>query len=184
MPESKSKGCQIAMKMIRKTALAAILCVIIPAATYGQNQESDSQTLKAILAELRAIHQDMQVTETTQLLVAELQMQQGVVNRAMETADSAREKLNTTHSLQQQMTASLERAQDRLDKATSADEKNAASKQIEQLKATLDLLKNNERDSNTSLLDMQQRLREAQDKLAGIEAELNSAVARLASAPK
>ena len=172
------------MKMIHRAVLAAILCLTGTAASQAQSQDTDSQTLKAILAELRAIHQDMQVTETTQLLVAELQMQQAVVSRATESADSAREKVNNVHNAQQQLSASLERMQTRLDETTNADEKTALSRQIEQLKGNVDLLKNSERDSNTNLQDMQQRLRDAQDKLAGIEAELNAAISRLAPVSK
>lgn len=172
------------MKMIHRAVLAAILCLTGTAASQAQSQDTDSQTLKAILAELRAIRQDMQVTETTQLLVAELQMQQAVVSRATESADSAREKVSNVHNAQQQLSASLERMQTRLDETTNADEKTALSRQIEQLKGNVDLLKNSERDSNTNLQDMQQRLRDAQDKLAGIEAELNAAISRLAPASK
>lgn len=157
---------------------------MVTAASHGQSPDSDSQTLRAILAELRAMHEDIRVTETTQVLVAELQMQQGVVNRATESADNAREKFNNVHRQQQQIAAELERTQDRLDNATSSEQKSALSQRIEQFKSTIDLLKNSERDSNANLQDMQQRLQNAQDKLANIEAELSSVVSRLAPQSK
>lgn len=172
------------MKMIHRAALLAILCIVAAAAGRAQSQDTNSDTLKAILAELRAIHQDMQVTATTQLLVAELQMQQSVVTRATESADSARGQLEGVHRSQQQITAEIERTQDRLDKETNSDQKNQLGQRIEQMKSTIDMLKNSERDSDTKLQDMQQRLRDAQDKLAGIEAELNAAISRLAPVSK
>lgn len=167
------------MKIIQRAALIAILSLIATAVGHAQNQDTDSQTLKAILVELRAIHQDMQVTETTQLLVAELQMQQAVVSRATESADSARERLDNMHRNQQQLVSELAHLQDQADKATNADEKSALSRDIDRIKSNNDLLKTAEHDSATNLQDMQQRLRDAQDKLAGIEAELSAAISRL-----
>ena len=172
------------MKMIRGAVVIAILCLMATAAGHAQNQDTDAQTLKAILVELRAIHQDMQVTETTQLLVAELQMQQGVVTRTTETADNARDRLNNVRNARQQLTTNIEHLQDRLDNTTNADDKASLSRQIESLKSNVDSLKNSERDSDAKLQDMQQRLRDAQDKLAGIEAELNAAIGRLAPVSK
>lgn len=172
------------MKMMRGAVVIAILCLMATAAGFAQNQDTDAQTLKAILAELRAIHQDLQVTETTQLLVAELQMQQGVVTRTTETADNARDRLNNVRNARQQLTTNLEHLQDRLDNTTNADEKASLSRQIESLKSNIDSFKNSERDSDAKLQDMQQRLRDAQDKLAGIEAELNAAIGRLAPVSK
>jgi hypothetical protein len=77
------------MKTIYRMALAAVSCLMLTAASHGQSQDSDSQTLRAILAELRAMHEDIRVTETTQMLLAELQLQQGVLDRAIESADHA-----------------------------------------------------------------------------------------------
>lgn len=164
---------------MKMTVLAVIFCLMIAATSHGQNQDADSQTLKAILAELRAIHQDIQVTETTQLLVAELQMQQGVVNRATESFDSAREKLDEVHRSEQQLEADLERTQDAINKTTNLDVKGALQEHGKQLMSNTDLLKKAERDSNANLQDMQQRLHAAQDKLASIETELSVAAARL-----
>jgi predicted nucleic acid-binding Zn-ribbon protein len=75
-------------------------------------------------------------------------------------------------------------AQDALDKTTKLDEKDAFSQRIEELKSNADLLKTDERDSNMNLQDMQQRLQDAQDKLASIDAELSTAISRLAPMSK
>jgi chromosome segregation ATPase len=106
-------------------------------ADVGQTQNQDSQILKQILAELRAIHEDMRVTETTQLLVAEIEMQQGVLNRATENVDNARTKLNGILADQKRLASELDRAEEALDKAGNADDRNGIAQTIDQFKSTL-----------------------------------------------
>lgn len=170
--------------MLNRFALIALICISFSTSAYSQSQDSDSQTLRKILAELRAIHQDMQVTETTQMLVAELQMQQSVVNRATEKADDLRARLNDTHSAQVHLTADLERAQTQLDKSTSGDERNAVSQEIERAKANSVELKAAERDQNAAIQDADQRLQAAKDRLENIEAELSAAISHLSPVSK
>lgn len=170
--------------MLNRVATIALFWLLLSMASAGQAQESDSQTLHQILVELRAIHEDMRVTETTQLLVAELEMQQGVVNRATENTDNAKTKLNGIHQDQKRVAADLDRFQDSLEKAANPDQRNAIAQAIEMSKSRLVEMETSERDANTTLQDMQQRLQNAQDKLSSIESELGSAIARLGPPPK
>jgi flagellar biosynthesis chaperone FliJ len=71
-----------------------------------------------------------------------------------------------------------------LDKATEPQVREALSARIEELKSLADQTKNAERDANANLQAMQQRLQEAQDKLAAIDDELSAAISRLAPLPK
>jgi chromosome segregation ATPase len=170
--------------MLNRFVFVAFFWVLVVGASAGQAQDSDSQTLHQILVELRAIHEDMRVSETTQLLVAELEMQQGVVSHATLDADNARTRLNEIHLNQKQIGAELDRAEDQLEKAANPDERNAVAQEIERNKSNLAGLKTAERDWTTTLQDMQQRLQNAQDKLANIESELNAAIARLGPVQK
>lgn len=91
--------------MLMRLMMATLVgSTLIPAA-LAQTRDADMPTLRDILAEIRAIHEDMRITETTQLLVAELEMQQGVVNRATENADGARAKLSDLHLDQKHLEA-------------------------------------------------------------------------------
>jgi chromosome segregation ATPase len=170
--------------MLNRAVSVAFFWLLVVAPGAGQTQDSDSQTLRQILMELRAIHEDMRVTESTQLLVAELQMQQAVVDRAAESADNAREKLDNIHRDQQQAASDLGRFEENLDKITNPDEKNDFAQRIEQLKGNADLLQKTERDANQNLQDMQLRLQNAEDKLSSIEAELSAVIARPAPGSK
>src|SRR5579864_5536683 len=113
--------------MLIRSVVAGLICLTVVNAAMGQSRDTDLQTLREILAELRAIHEDMRVTETTQLLVAELEMQQGVVNRATENVDNARSKLNDIHADQKHIETVLENEQEAIDKMANADEKNSLS---------------------------------------------------------
>jgi len=170
--------------MLSRVASIAFFGVLVVGSNAAQAQDSDSQTLHQILLELRAIRQDMRVSESTQLLVAQLGMQQDVVNRATQNADNARTKVNEIQIDQKQVAAELERAEDQLEKAANADKRNAAAQDIERHKSNQAGLKTAEREWTKTLQDMQQRLQNAEDKLAGIESELSSAITRLGPVPK
>ena len=105
--------------MMNRVVSVAFFWVLVVGACAAQTRDSDSQTLYQILVELRAIHEDMRVSETTQLLVAELEMQQGVVSHAVQDADNARTKLNEIHLDQKQVAAELDRAEDQREKASN-----------------------------------------------------------------
>jgi len=172
-------GSGVANVMVTRFISLVLFTLFLVPTSVAQNRESDALTLRQILAELRAIHQDMRVTETTQLLVAELQMEQAAVNRATESADNARGKLNRIHLDQKRASDDLAHAEVQLDKTQNPDERNAVSQEVDRQKSNIAALKAAERDSNTTLQEMEQRLQNAQDKLASIEAELNAAIARL-----
>ena len=169
--------------MFKRGGLIFLFCVAAVATSFGQSHDSDSQALREILTELRAIHDDMRITETTQLLVAEFEMQQAVVNRATESTDSARSKLNDIHIDQKRIAVEIDQAEEQMSKAANADERNAIVQENERRKANSYNLKNIEHGASTTLQEMEQRLQNAQDKLASIEAELNAVVSRLGPAP-
>jgi chromosome segregation ATPase len=170
--------------MFSRCILIVVSCLMAVGTGLGQNRDGDSQTLHEILAELRSMHEDMRVTETTQLLVAELEMQQGVVNRATETVDNARTRLNGIHVDQKRLAAETDHAEEQIDKAANADEKNALAQENERRKGDLETMKSIEREANTTLQEMEQRLQNAQDKLASIESELNATISRLGPVAK
>lgn len=141
--------------MLNRTISIVFFCLAAVAAAGAQGRDADSQTLHEILSELRAIHEDMRVTETTQLLVAELEMQQGVVTRALEGADAARAKVRDIRLDQKRLAAEIEQGEEQKDKATNLDEKNAITQENDRRKANLDNLKSIEREANSALQDME-----------------------------
>lgn len=162
---------------IRK-AVIALLWFALAATSFAQSRESDSQTIREILTEIRAIHEDMRVTETTQILLTELEMQQSVVNRATENVDTARAKLLDIQRDEKLVASDLERAEDHLSQATDPDERKHLAEEVERHKANVAALKTEEGGRMTVLQQMEQRLQTAQDGLDNIENQLSAIVAR------
>jgi DNA repair exonuclease SbcCD ATPase subunit len=80
-------------------------------ATFGQAASSDSQTLHALLSEVRALRQDLQSSlarvQSAQILLSRLQIQEAVVTRASENLDDARSKLADVQVVQKSERAEL-----------------------------------------------------------------------------
>jgi chromosome segregation ATPase len=140
--------------------------------------------MREILAEIRGIHEEVRVTETTQILLTELEMQQSVVNRETQNVDSARSKLLDIQRDQKRVAGELELAEDRLSQASDSDKQKAISDEIERHKANIAALKIEESGRETTLQQMEQRLQTEQDSLENIEKELNAIIARLRPSSK
>ncbi|HEY2467271.1 MAG TPA: hypothetical protein VGI45_05415 [Terracidiphilus sp.] len=114
--------------------------------------------MRDILAELRAIHNNIRINETTPLLVAELQMQQNVVNRATENTNNAQSKPVGIHRDHKLIAIELQDDEEMLDKSTNQDEKKGISETIERAESNGMALKAVAHDLNTELVEMQHRL--------------------------
>jgi hypothetical protein len=77
--------------MHRATALLCLL-LALPAGALCQSPATDSQTLQAILAEVRQLRDELRTTsaaaQRAQILVYRLQAQQAVVTRLSQKTDS------------------------------------------------------------------------------------------------
>jgi chromosome segregation ATPase len=160
-------------------ALVACCCFALVVPSQAQNHEPSSQPLQEILTEIKAIREDMRVTESTQILLAELEMQQAVVNRATENLDSVRSKLSDIQRDQKLVANELARAEEQLDKSTNEEEKKSLTDEIERHKGNAAALKLEEQSRLTSVQEMEGRLKTAQDGLETIDKELSAIVAKL-----
>src|SRR5580704_697162 len=93
----------------------ALLFIGVTSPSFAQTAHSDSQTLDAILAELREIHDELRSTRAMQTLLAELQAKQGVVNQALERVDRERSSLIQIQVDEKRTSSELDSAQDKLD---------------------------------------------------------------------
>jgi len=162
-----------------RTVFTAFFLFALALTSFGQDRESDSQTLRQILVEIRGIHEDVRVTESTQILLTELEMQQSVVNRATENADNARSKLLDLQRDQKLVASELEHAEDSLSQASKAEEQKHFADEVERLKGNIAALKIEESGRATTLQEMEQRLQTAQDSLQDIQKQLNEIIARV-----
>jgi hypothetical protein len=170
--------------MTIRTVFIALILFALAGMSFGQDRGSDSQTMREILAEIRGIHEDIRVTESSQILLTELEMQQGIVNRATENVDSARSKLLGIQREQNLAASELEHAKDQQSQASEADAKHFLDVAIATLNGNIANLKIEESDSATNLQQMEQRLQTAQGILDDIEKELNAIITRVRPSSK
>jgi hypothetical protein len=165
--------------MLIRVAFATFLGIAVSLPGLAQTSSTESQTLQAILAEVRGIHDDIRVTQTSQILLAELGMQQNVVTRALQRVDDARSKLAQIQVDEKHATGDMERLQDQLNQSSDSAERKRNSENIERLENDLATLKLKEQQGTTSLQQAQEQLRGAQETLDGTQSELNDIVKRM-----
>ncbi len=82
---------------MNRSSLFVLGLLLLSTACFGQTTPGDSQTLQALLSEVRQLRQDLQTTtiaaQRAQILIYRLQGQEAAVARASQRLDEAREKL-------------------------------------------------------------------------------------------
>ena len=85
---------------MRGPLLRIVALLGLSVSALGQARSSDAQTLEALLSEVRALRQELRVSlnraQNTQILLARLQIQEGVITRAADRLNQARQKLSDT----------------------------------------------------------------------------------------
>jgi DNA repair exonuclease SbcCD ATPase subunit len=163
------------------TALLAI-----SACAFGQAASSDTQTLQALLSEVRALRQDLRVsvnrTQGIQILLARLQLQEGAVTRASDHLNDARQKLFETHVRQRELSSELKRTEEALNTADNpADNPQDLQDRIKHIKSDLEIAGNIAQQQQTTETQAEQQLRDEQDKLSVIEGQLDELIRTMGS---
>lgn len=146
---------------------------------FTQTSPSDSQTLKEILNELRAMHNDVRLSQTTSILLAELQLQQATVSSALSRRDNLREQVSKIQLDELSKSEELEG----FGKVSDPVRQKEAESTVWDLKRELIELKRKREAIATTLEDAELRLRKEQTTLDGIQAQLNETIKKLQPAP-
>ena len=161
---------------MRYIATLVVLGMLSVAPCVGQ---TDSQTLQAILVELHGIHNDVRLSQTTQILLAEMQMQQTVVNRALQKRDELRASVSQMQSEQKNITAQIAQFEERASTELDLAQKKQLAQVEGQLKSQMAMFKAQEPDRANDLADAESRLVKEEDALNGIQDQLNAVVKKL-----
>lgn len=167
------------MKRIRILAIFVVLALCATMPACSQSSQSDSQTLQAILSELRGMHDDMRLTAISEILLTELQTQQTVVNAATGRVNTARQQLLDLQAEEKRVSAALASSQDKLTDSSDTSQTKALSEAVDQLKSTVAALKAREDGLSTNLQTVESQLRSAQDTLDAIQQRLDTTVKKL-----
>ena len=144
----------------------------------GQTK-SDSQTLQQILDELRAIHRDVRANSTTQLLLAELQLTQTSLDRAIQRRDTLRSEVARLQGDEKVAQAEVARAEEAAEKALEAALKAQLADRLVHAKEGLTRITAIEHGEAEQLRETETRVRTAQTELEGIQGQLSELVKKL-----
>jgi chromosome segregation ATPase len=152
--------------------LLGILLISTPA--FGQTTPTDSQTLQALLAEVRQLRKDLQATtaagQRAQILLYRLQVQEAAVARAQLHLDESRAKLTQAQAGRKQQAAHIKRIEDFLshDENPAADRKELEDR-LPQLKAQLESFDAEEPQLQTNVMEAEDQLRAERAKLGELQ---------------
>ncbi len=100
---------------MNRSSLFVLNLLLFSTACFGQTTPGDSQTLQALLSEVRQLRQDLQTTtiagQRAQILIYRLQGQEAAVARASQRLDEARDKLARIEEQRQQVVTAIKRTE-------------------------------------------------------------------------
>jgi len=164
---------------MRRACFIFLVVFGIQASSFGQAASSDSQTLQALLTEVRDLRQELRIslarTQRAQILPSRLLAQQAAVTRASERLNEARSKLADAQTHQKDVRNNLKRFEDAL-----IDEQNPAKQK--ELRDRINVSKAELEDATyveqcqATEIEAEQQLRPEQDKLNALETQLDELV--------
>jgi DNA repair exonuclease SbcCD ATPase subunit len=170
------------MKHIHALALLVVFGVL---PVFGQAApQTDSQTLQALLAEVRALHNDVRLGQASQILLTELGLQQTQVNRAVQKRDDSKAKLSQAQTTRKQVADMVTILEDHPETVADAARKDEIAQMQTNYKSQLGALKSMEDDASNSLQDAETALRKEQETLGNIQAQLDAVMKQLQPAAR
>jgi len=158
---------------MRRAFLPIIGLLGMSVCALGQAAPSDAQTLEAILGEVRALRQDLRASlnraQSMQILLARFQMQEGVITRASDRLNDARQKLSETHRSQKSLALEAKRLEDSLSAAENPQQQADLQDRIKRVKSNIQMAASVAQQQQTAEVLAEQQLREEQDRLNVLE---------------
>jgi hypothetical protein len=154
------------------------LTLLLASTAFAQTNPTDSETLKALLTEVRLLRHDLQTTtvatQRAQILVYRAQAQESVVRRMQERVDDTRSKLAQIQFEQRNRAASIKQIEEKKSRSeTPAAEQKELENVLPQIKARFDADANKEQETQAKLIESEEQLRFEQAKLGGLQDQLD-----------
>ena len=176
---------------------SVLTLLVIAIAGFGQaTPPTDSQTLQALLAEVRQLRRDLQAssatTERIQIALYRLQQQEQAVTRAKDHLTDVRTKLAEVQSHKSDLKIHVEQMRTEVNHSGNPQEQAHFEEVVlPELKAQLEMLEKQEGQTRTQENEAEQQLRDAKTKLDGVNdlldrlnASLEDSSRRSASNPR
>ena len=161
---------------MRRIILSLMVGIAMTPACGAQVNSSDSQTLQAILSELRQIraelHNQQAQNQTMQVLLFQMQTYQTAINRATQRTDDARSELSKVREAETHIAADISRNEDSLRDAQDEADKKRLAAEIERSKGEMASFKTMEQDRITVLQQAEAQLQKAQESFDAVQNQL------------
>jgi DNA repair exonuclease SbcCD ATPase subunit len=156
-----------------------LLAPVLAVSTLGFPQtQSDSQTLKALLEEVRLLRQDLHTTtvaaQRVQIALYRLQLQDAAVARAATLVEETRLKLTGLQDAHRHFVTEIEQSEHQRDQTQDFQERRQIEEdRIPRAKTTLQQISHDEEQQRAKLNEAEGQLKSAQIKLDGLHSLLD-----------
>jgi len=163
---------------MRRCMFFAVTLLILPATVVCQGGSTDSQTLQALLAEIRQLRVELRTAtvaaQRAQILIYRVQAQQAVVTRLSQRLDNDRSRLTQNESEQKRFTSAIKHVEDLRDNQSEAERKEKQTDgELASMKMRLEQLNNEEQEILPQKMELEEELRVEQTKLTQLHDELD-----------
>ncbi len=163
---------------MNRFSLFVLGLLLFSTACFAQTTPGDSQTLQALLSEVRQLRQDLQTTtiaaQRAQILIYRLQGQEAAVARASQRLDEAREKLARIQDERKHVATDVKQHEDFI---SNTENPPTQRKDVEgvlpRLKTRLESLENEEQQRQTREIEAEQQLRAEEVRLSDLRDQLD-----------
>jgi len=128
---------------------------------------------------MRGIHNDVRLGQTTQILLTEMEVQRGVVDKAVEKRDGQRNRVSQLQLNEKNFAVQIEQDDENLKTTLDPVLQKRLADQQQNLKQNMANFKTQEQDAASALQDAESTLRKEQETLSGIQDQLNEVVKKL-----
>ena len=161
-----------------RSLLLILTLLFLPAAGFCQSSSPDSQTLQALLTEVRQLRKDLLTTtaaaQRAQILLYRLQAQEGNVGRASRRVDEAKARLAASQNEQKVLTTELKRNEDALNDSTiSPADRKQAEDSVSRLKTRLEQVEGEQQQRQTTQIEAENELQTERLKLNELQDQLD-----------
>jgi len=163
--------------MYRSVCLILMFSIIPPAA-MSQTASTDSQTLQAILSELRQLRHDLQTSNAmvarAQIALYRLQRQAEAVEHARQRRNDARLRLAQAESDRSKKAVQIQSAKDATNHSDAPDARTHFEEVVlPELRSEFEMLQKQEQKAQAEEVEAEQQLRDEQVKLDGLNDSLD-----------
>jgi hypothetical protein len=141
--------------------------------------QAETQTLQALLSEVRALRQDLRASlnraQNVQILLARLQIQEGVTTRAMDRLNDARQKMLDTQFHQKELGLEQKQIEESLPAPDPQQQSDLLDK-LNHVKSDLEVTGRMAQQQQTAETQVEQQTRAEEDKLNALEAQLDDLI--------